>query len=99
MSTRQRGASMEPRPSERGNSANILHAYTLLRASMEPRPSERGNALARIDVVKGWRLQWSHVLPNVETSESTYKREQRLKASMEPRPSERGNIHLPRRRI
>ena len=37
-------ASMEPRPSERGNNSTRLARVTKFRpASMEPRPSERGN--------------------------------------------------------
>jgi hypothetical protein len=35
---------------------------------MEPRPSERGNLTALVDPEKQEGLQWSHVLPNVETA-------------------------------
>ena len=64
--TREPRASMEPRPSERGN---IAMASMSLRASasMEPRPSERGNAPWDGPPYAGAELQWSHVLPNVET--------------------------------
>ena len=35
---------------------------------MEPRPSERGNiSSSSSEVLMSGRLQWSHVLPNVET--------------------------------
>src|SRR5215510_7452102 len=37
-------------------------------ASMEPRPSERGNGSGtQLALAQGAGLQWSHVLPNVET--------------------------------
>src|ERR1700759_4851607 len=59
---------MEPRPHERGNTCGAVSEGRDSEASMEPRPHERGNAdpwpvseRAKI------RLQWSHVLTNVET--------------------------------
>src|ERR1051326_5227681 len=38
-------------------------------ASMEPHPSERGNSHSPCNSADQWpSLQWSHILPNVETS-------------------------------
>ena len=62
-------ASMEPRPSERGNGRHESAGNAPRLASMEPRPSERGNSsLAVQTACRRAALQWSHVLPNVETA-------------------------------
>ena len=66
------GASMEPRPHERGNHLPIDELFqVLLIASMEPRPHERGNTEGPSDPQRLHRLQWSHVLTNVETRTAT----------------------------
>jgi len=62
-------ASMEPRPAERGNPGHYQIVEEGQEASMEPRPSERGNnATGQTQVATTGGLQWSHVLPNVETA-------------------------------
>ena len=86
-------ASMEPRPHERGNgppkSPDPRDDY----ASMEPRPHERGNGQpASPRRESDHRLQWSHVLTNVETRRRHDLHQCRRQASMEPRPHERGNV-------
>ena len=60
------GASMEPRSSERGNKVAALCKLHARIASMEPRSSERGNSARCRPSSPSTRLQWSHVLPNVE---------------------------------
>src|SRR5918912_782123 len=59
---------------------------------MEPRPSERGNKYGGVPTFQATvELQWSHVLPNVETTGGASGTPGANDASMEPRPSERGN--------
>ena len=64
-----RDASMEPRPHERGKNPEKAKSSPTKRASMEPRPHERGKARVAAAMEKlraKLRLQWSHVLTNVE---------------------------------
>src|ERR1043166_8272820 len=61
-------ASMEPRPHERGNFRDQVQVLDVGRASMEPRPHERGNEKTKaLKPPQLLKLQWSHVLTNVET--------------------------------
>ena len=86
-------ASMEPRPFRRGNpekshlglnpklrfnGATSFQTWKLSRAACHP-----------LLLVK--RLQWSHVLSDVETSRIDYFVKMDVRASMEPRPFRRGN--------
>ncbi len=59
---------------------------------MEPRSFKRGNAHrpAETDAAHR-RLQWSHVLSNVETARISESLMAGKKASMEPRSFKRGN--------
>ena len=66
-STGAPGAAMEPCSSERGNVPRKIGMEPVQRASMEPRPSERGNNASLRQQRGADLLQWSHVLPNVET--------------------------------
>ena len=60
---------MEPRPNRRGNAEGLALALLhLKRASMEPRPNRRGNAGTLLTFNLSIRLQWSHVLTDVETT-------------------------------
>ena len=63
-------ASMEPRPHERGKSDGIDDRARFQRASMEPRPHERGKAVRSLAEAIQQKLQWSHVLTNVERKEN-----------------------------
>ncbi len=59
---------------------------------MEPRSFKRGNrrlGLSRLPVRH--KLQWSHVLSNVETCDKRLRAAQETSASMEPRSFKRGN--------
>src|SRR5690554_2680097 len=88
-------ASMEPRPSERGNSSTPrrccgrghgFNGATSFRTWKPPTLHRSLSVLAR--------LQWSHVLPNVETVHSPAFGSLDGLASMEPRPSERGKQEI-----
>ena len=93
---RIRLASMEPRPHERGNLIRTYRGAIPEAASMEPRPHERGNATsADPRACAESRLQWSHVLTNVETKPEWEQQLNLYAASMEPRPHERGNRPRP----
>ena len=64
--TAEDAASMEPRPHERGKLLTLDSLIPAEDASMEPRPHERGKA-AKPPICRTFaRLQWSHVLTNVE---------------------------------
>ena len=82
---------MEPRPHERGNRDCEARVVARVLASMEPRPHERGNTNEGEQVAVRFKLQWSHVLTNVETCYLCADSCSRDTASMEPRPHERGN--------
>ena len=57
---------------------------------MEPRPHERGKHHRSTDHQASSRLQWSHVLTNVERLRLGRGQGETMSASMEPRPHERG---------
>ena len=59
-------ASMEPRPHERGKKEAREQTPRGEAASMEPRPHERGKPGKQPIPANSRRLQWSHVLTNVE---------------------------------
>ena len=62
---------------------------------MEPRPHERGKSIWPNCTTWTWaRLQWSHVLTNVERTEAAALIASETLASMEPRPHERGKAEL-----
>ncbi len=90
-SVKREAASMEPRPCGRGNHRWSRQSDPGHGASMEPRPCSRGN-LNDLDQTVGLiRLQWSHDLAVVETSNGHHGTVRRTLASMEPRPCGRGN--------
>ena len=81
---------MEPRPHERGKPGRRIASPRVQVASMEPRPHERGKVCSRFrSSDPGCRLQWSHVLTNVERFRRVLEW-MKSQASMEPRPHERG---------
>ena len=84
---------MEPRPSERGNATAMAALATYLTGFNGATSFRTWKLPANAGIRRRVnRLQWSHVLPNVETTEVDERLEKKDNASMEPRPSERGNV-------
>ena len=81
---------MEPRPHERGKVINQTGKGKQSECFNGATSSRTWKVGGRVQVGQRLRLQWSHVLTNVESEWNPVSQKLIGTASMEPRPHERG---------